>query len=79
MQIPSSQEQMNRIENRLERVTELLELLLGKLAQEDDNIFSKLVRSERFQRELREGFAALKKDPTQFTDLYEAYSLHKAQ
>jgi hypothetical protein len=35
MQTISSQDQLNRIENRLERVTELLELLLGKIAQKE--------------------------------------------
>jgi hypothetical protein len=52
-----SQDQLNRIENRLQRVTELLELLLGKIAQEDENIFDKLVRSDRFQQELKESSA----------------------
>ena len=31
----SSQDQLNRIENRLQRVTELLELLIGKIAQQE--------------------------------------------
>jgi hypothetical protein len=73
MQIIPSQDQLNRIENRLQRVTELLELLLGKVAQEDDGIFSKLVRSDRFQQEIKDALETLKKDPAQFTDLYEAY------
>ena len=77
MQTMPSQDQLNRIENRLQRVTELLELLLGKIAQEDENIFDKLVRSDRFQQELQEGLEALKKDPAQFTDLYEAYRQQK--
>ena len=77
MQTIPSQDQLNRIENRLQRVTELLELLLGKVAQEDDGIFSKLVRSDRFQQELKEDLEALKKDPTQFIDLYEAYRQQK--
>jgi hypothetical protein len=73
MQTIPSQEQLNRIENRLQHVTELLELLLGKIAQEDENIFSKLVRSDRFQQELKETLETLKTEPTQFTDLYEVY------
>ena len=77
MQTIPSQEQLNRIENRLQRVTELLELLVGKIAQEDDSIFSKLVRSNRFQQELKETLETLKKDPAQFTDLYEAYRQQK--
>jgi hypothetical protein len=77
MQTIPSQEQLNRIENRLQRVTELLELLLGKIAKEDESIFSKLVRSDRFQQELKEGLEALKIDPTQFIDLYEAYRQQK--
>ena len=77
MQTIPSQDQLNRIENRLQRVTELLELLLGKIAQEDETIFSKLVRSDRFQQELKEALEMLKKDPAQFTDLYEAYSQQK--
>jgi hypothetical protein len=78
MQTMSSQDQLNRIENRLQQVTELLELLLGKIAHEDESVFYKLVRSDRFQRELKEGLEALKKDPSQFTDLYEAYRQQKA-
>jgi len=78
MQTIPSQDQLNRIENRLQQVTELLELLLGKIAQEDESVFYKLVRSDRFQRELKEGLEALKKDPSQFTDLYEAYRQQKA-
>jgi hypothetical protein len=31
----SSQDQLNRIENRLQRVTELLEVLIGKIAQKE--------------------------------------------
>ena len=77
MQTIPSQDQLNRIENRLQRVTELLELLLGKIAQDDESIFSKLVRSDRFQQELQEGLETLKKDPAQFTDLYEAYRQQK--
>ena len=77
MQTIPSQDQLNRIENRLQRVTELLELLLGKIAQEDETIFSKLVRSDRFQQELKEALETLKKDPAQFTDLYEAYRQQK--
>ena len=77
MQIAPSQDQLNRIENRLQRVTELLELLLGKITQEDDSVFSKLVRSDRFQHELKDALETLKKDPAQFTDLYESYRQHK--
>jgi hypothetical protein len=77
MQTIPSQDQLNRIESRLQRVTELLELLLGKIAQEDESIFSKLVRSDRFQQELKEALETLKTDPAQFIDLYEAYRQHK--
>ena len=77
MQTIPSQDQLNRIEDRLQRVTELLERLLGKIAQEDESIFYKLVRSEKFQQELKEELATLKKDPTQLTDLYEAYRQQK--
>jgi hypothetical protein len=77
MQAIVSKTQLNRLENRLQRVTELLELLLGKIAQEDDGIFSKLVHSDRFQQELKEALETLKKDPAQFTDLYEAYRQQK--
>jgi len=77
MQTITSQDQLNRIENRLQRVTELLELLLGKIAQEDESIFYKLVRSDRFQQELKDALETLKKDPAQFTDLYEAYRQQK--
>lgn len=52
-----------------------MELLLGKT--EEEGIFQKLVSSERFQREMREDLEAFKKDPTQFTDLYEAYKQQK--
>jgi hypothetical protein len=77
MQTAPSQDQLNRIENRLQRVTELLELLLGKIAKEDESIFFKLVRSDRFQQELKDALETLKKDPAQFTDLYEAYRQQK--
>jgi hypothetical protein len=77
MQTIPSQDQLNRIENELQHVRKLLEILLGKIAQEDDSIFSKLVRSDRFQQELKDGLATLKKDPAQFTDLYEAYRQQK--
>lgn len=77
MQTIPPQDQLNRIENRLQRVTELLELLVGKIAQEDEGIFSKLVRSDQFQQELKEAVETLEKDPAQFTDLYEAYRHHK--
>ena len=77
MQTIPSQDQLNRIENRLQRVTELLELLVGKIAQEDEGIFAKLVRSDRFQQELKEAVETLKNDPAQFTDLYEAYRQQK--
>jgi hypothetical protein len=73
MQTIPSQDQLNRIENRLQRVTELLELLVGKMAQEDENIFSKLVHSDRFQQELKKALETLKTDPAQLTDLYEVY------
>jgi hypothetical protein len=62
MQTASSQKQL----------TQLVEKLIGNL-QQDESIFHKLVTSERFQRELQEDLALLKKDPSQFTDLYEAY------
>ena len=78
MQTIPSQDQLNRIENRLQHVTKLLETLLGKMSQEDESIFYKLVRSDRFQQELKEDLETLQKDPSQFTDLYEAYSLQKA-
>jgi hypothetical protein len=77
MQTIPSQEQLNRIENRLQRVTELLEILVGKIAQEDEGIFSKLVRSDRFQQELKEALETLKTDPAQFTNLYEVYRQQK--
>jgi len=75
MQTIPSQDQLNRIENRLQHLTQLVELLLGKM--EEEGIFQKLVSSERFQREMREDLEAFKKDPTQFTDLYEAYKQQK--
>jgi len=77
MQTIPSQDQVNRIENELQHVWKLLEILLGKIAQEDDSIFSKLVRSDRFQQELKEGLETMKKDPAQFIDLYEAYRQQK--
>ena len=77
-QTASSQDQLNRIENRLNQLTQLVEKLIGKVEQ-DDSIFYKFVTSERFQRELQEDLALLKKDPSQFTDLYEAYRKQKTQ
>ena len=61
MQTIPSQDQLNRIENRLQYLTQLVELLLGKM--EEEGIFQKLVSSERFQREMREDLEAFKKDP----------------
>jgi hypothetical protein len=78
MQTASSQDQLNRIENWLNQLTQLVEELIGKVDQ-DDSIFHKLVTSERFQRELREDLELLKKDPSQFTNLYEAYRKQKTQ
>ena len=75
MQTIPSQDQLNRIENRLQHLTQLVELLLGKM--EEEGVFQKLVSSERFQREMREDLEAFKKDPTQFSDLYEAYKQQK--
>jgi endonuclease III-like uncharacterized protein len=77
MQTIPSQDQLNRIENRLNHLAQLVELLLGKIEQEDEDVFQKLVRSARFQKELKEGLEALKKNPAQFTDLYEAYKQQK--
>ena len=78
MQIPSSQDQLNRIEDRLNQLTQLVLQLMRKVEQ-DDSIFHKLVTSERFQRELQEDLDLLKEDPSQFTDLYEAYRKQKIQ
>jgi hypothetical protein len=78
MQTASSQDQLNRIENRLNQLAQLVEKLIGKVEQ-DDSLFHKLVTSERFQRELREDLELLKKDPSQFTNLYEAYRKQKSQ
>jgi hypothetical protein len=75
MQTIPTQDQLNRIETRLNHLTQLMELLLGKV--EEEGIFQKLVKSERFQTEMREDLEAFKKDPTQFTDLYEAYRQQK--
>jgi hypothetical protein len=77
-QTASSQDQLNRIENRLNQLTQLVVQLLEKVEQ-DDSIFHTLVTSERFQKELQEDLALLKKDPSQFTDLYEAYRKQKTQ
>jgi hypothetical protein len=74
----ASPDQLNRIENRLNHLTQLVEYLIGKV-EEDDSIFHKLVTSERFQRELQEDLELLKKDSSQFTDLYEAYKKQKTQ
>ena len=76
MQTISTQDQLNRIENRLNHLTQLVEVLLGKV--EEEGIFQKLVKSERFQREMGEDLEAFKEDPTQFTDLYEAYRQQKS-
>ena len=78
MQTIPPQDQLNRIENRLQHVTKLLETLLVKISQEDEGIFYKLVHSDRFQQELKEDLETLKKDPSQFTDLYEVYRQQKS-
>ena len=77
MQTIPSQDQLNRIETELQHVRKLLEILLGKIAQEDESIFSKLVSSDLFQHELKDALETLKKDPAQFTDLYESYRQQK--
>jgi hypothetical protein len=53
MQTASSQDQLNRIENRLNQLTKMVEKLIEKVDQ-GDSIFHKLVKSDRFQRELKE-------------------------
>jgi hypothetical protein len=78
MQTTPSQDQLNRIENRVNRLTQLVERLIEKVEQ-DDSIFHRLVASERFQREHQEDLELLKKDQSQFTDLYEAYQNQKPQ
>jgi transcriptional accessory protein Tex/SPT6 len=75
MQTTPSQDQLNRIEHRLQHLTQLVEHLLGKI-EDDDRLFATLVRSAPFQQELKEDLEALHKDPSQLTDLYEAYSQH---
>lgn len=77
MQTMPLHDRLNSIENRLQHLTELLELLLGKIVKEDECIFYKLVRSDRFQQKLKDDLETLKKDPAQFTDLYEAYRHQK--
>ena len=62
MQTIPTQDQLNRIENRLQHLTQLMELLLGKM--EEEGIFQKLVKSKRFQKEMREDLEAFKKAPT---------------
>ena len=79
MQTLTSQDQLNRIESRLSHLTQLLERLIGKIEQDDDSIFYKLVRSKRFKKELREDLESLKKDPSEFTDLHMAYRQQKTQ
>jgi len=78
MQITPSQDQLNRIENRVNRLTQLVEHLIGKVEQ-DNSIFQRLVESERFQSEHQEELELLKKDPSQFSDLYEAYQKQTPQ
>ena len=75
MQVASS-DQLNRIENRINQLTELVKYLIGKV-QEDESIFQQLVTNERFQNELKEDLELLKKDSSQFTDLFEAYQNQK--
>ena len=74
----ASPDQLNRIENRLNQLTELIKYLIGKV-EKDEDIFHRLVTSERFQKELQEDLELLKKDPSQFTDLHEAYQNQKRQ
>ena len=74
----ASPDQLNRIENRLNQLTELVKYLIGKV-EKDEDIFHRLVTSERFQKELEEDLELLKKDTSQFTDLHEAYQNQKRQ
>jgi hypothetical protein len=62
----------------INQLTQLVEKLIVKVEQ-DDSVFHKLVKSDQFQRELQEELELLKKDPSQFTDLSEAYRKQKTQ
>jgi hypothetical protein len=81
MQTISSQDQLNRIENRLQRVTELLELLIGKIAQQEgkeldetpNEYFKQAIQKAREKRKQGKGsplFTSdrelMKKDPKKY-------------
>ena len=55
----SSQDQLNRIENRLQRVTELLELLIGKIALTEREEREE-IPNEYFKQAITEGREARK-------------------
>ena len=55
----SSQDQLNRIENRLQRVTELLELLIRKIAQKESKEVDE-TPNEYFKQAIKEAREARK-------------------
>ena len=55
----SSQDQLNRIENHLQRVTELLELLIGKIAQKESKEVDE-TPNEYFKQAIKEAREARK-------------------
>jgi ElaB/YqjD/DUF883 family membrane-anchored ribosome-binding protein len=54
MQTISSQDQLNRIENELQHVKELLEILLGKIAQKEGKELDE-TPNEYFKQAIKEG------------------------
>ena len=59
MQIVSSQDQLNRIENELQHVKELLELLIGKIAQQERKELDE-TPNEYFKQAIKEAREARK-------------------
>ena len=81
MQTISSQDQLNRIENELQHVKELLELLIGKIAHQErtevdetpNEYFKQAIKEARAHREQGKGsplftsdMELIKKDPKKY-------------
>ena len=73
-----SKNQLDRIENRPKNLEGILLRILNKNGH-DDSIFTKLVKSERFQKELKRDLKLLKENPSQFVDVFQTYKECKAQ
>jgi hypothetical protein len=77
----TQQDQLNKIESRLKNIESavwrLTEMLARKKTNEPD-VFEQMVNSPAFQKELEETIALYKKDPSQFSNPFDALRKHRA-